>query len=107
MADRQAAAAAPRRHHGDGQEIGSALNGKAITKELLVAVLKRVEVTITAETAAKFVPFLGSAVAAGISLTAMRMLRNRHVEDGFAVARSLVETDKHQGRSIVGAQRKA
>lgn len=71
--------------------MGSALIAMAMPKELLIAVLKRVGVRITAKTAAKFVPLLGSAVAAGISFTAMRMLGNRHVEDCYAVARSLIE----------------
>ena len=75
---------------GAASRIGSSLVGKTITKELLIAVLKRVGVRITASTAAKFVPFLGSALAAGISFIAMRMLGNRHVEDCYAVARSLI-----------------
>ena len=79
---------------GTASRLGSALIGKAITKELLIAVLKRVGVRITAATAAKFIPFLGSAVAAGISFTAMRLLGNRHVEDCYTVARSLIEEER-------------
>ena len=66
--------------------ISSALVGKALSKELVVFLLKRIGVRIASRTAARFVPLLGSAVSAGLSFTAMRMLGNRHVDDCYAVA---------------------
>ncbi len=87
---------------GSATRLGSALIGKTMTKDLLVMVLKRVGVRITARTAAKFVPLLGSAVAAGISFTAMRMLGNSHVDDCYRVARMLIphEPPRVSGPSI-------
>ena len=68
--------------------VSSALVGKALTKELVVLLLKRIGVRIATKTAARFVPLLGSAVSAGVSFTAMRMLGNKHVDDCYAVARA-------------------
>ena len=62
--------------------------GKALTKEIVVLLLKRIGVRIATKTAARFVPLLGSAVSAGISFTAMRMLGNKHVDDCYEVARA-------------------
>ena len=73
---------------GSISRVSSALVGKALSKEIVVLLLKRVGVRIAAKTAARFVPLLGSAVSAGISFTAMRMLGNKHVDDCYAVARA-------------------
>lgn len=70
--------------------MSSALVGKALSKELVVLLLKRIGVRIATRTAARFVPLLGSAVSAGISFTAMRMLGNKHVDDCYAVARAAI-----------------
>ena len=71
--------------------VSSTLVGKALTKELLVVVLKRIGVRIAAKSAARIVPLLGSALSAGISFAAMRMVGNRHVDECYAVARLLVQ----------------
>jgi uncharacterized protein (DUF697 family) len=69
--------------------IGTSLIGKYMTKELLVLAFKRVGVRLASKQAAKFVPFLGSAIAAGISYGAMRMLGNAHIDDCYAVLKAL------------------
>ncbi|WP_297575445.1 DUF697 domain-containing protein [uncultured Deefgea sp.] len=61
--------------------LSSSLIGKYLSKELLLLAFKRVGVRLASKQAAKFVPFLGSAIAAGISYGAMRMLGNAHIED--------------------------
>ncbi|QZA80313.1 DUF697 domain-containing protein [Deefgea piscis] len=61
--------------------LSSSLIGKYLSKELLLLALKRVGVRLVSKQAAKFVPFLGSAIAAGISYGAMRMLGNAHIDD--------------------------
>ena len=66
--------------------VSSTLVGKALTKEIVVLLLKRIGVRIAAKSAARFVPLLGSAMSAGISFAAMRMLGNKHVDDCYAVA---------------------
>lgn len=67
--------------------LGSSLIGKWVTKELVMQLLKRVGIRVTTKTVAKFVPFLGQALAASISFGAMKMLGNAHVDDCYAVAR--------------------
>ncbi|MBM5571034.1 MULTISPECIES: DUF697 domain-containing protein [Deefgea] len=72
--------------------LGSTLVGKYMTKELLVLAFKRVGVRMASKQAAKFVPLLGSAIAAGISYGAMRMLGNAHIEDCYQVLKAM-QTD--------------
>ena len=57
---------------------GSKMAGKFITKKLIITLMnKRVS---------KFVPFVGSAVAGGISFTAMKVMGNSHIEDCYKIA---------------------
>ena len=70
--------------------VSSTLVGKALTKELVIAVLKRVGVRLATKSAAKFVPLLGSVVSAGISFAAMRMVGNKHVDECYEVARAAI-----------------
>lgn len=71
--------------------VGSQVVGKVVTAELIVTLLKRVGVRVTAKTAAKWVPVVGQAAAATISFGAMRLVGNRHVEDCYRVARRVLE----------------
>ena len=70
--------------------VGRTLVGKALSKELVVVLLKRVGVRVASKSAAKLVPLLGSVVSAGLSFAAMRMLGNRHVDDCYAVAKAAI-----------------
>lgn len=72
--------------------VGSQVVGKVVTAELIVTLLKRVGVRVTAKTAAKWVPVVGQAAAATISFGAMRLVGNRHVEDCYWVARRVLES---------------
>jgi uncharacterized protein (DUF2062 family) len=40
--------------------------------------------------AAKFVPFAGSALAAGLGFSAMKLAGNAHIEDCYRTARALI-----------------
>ena len=71
--------------------VGSQAIGKVVTAELVMNLLKRIGVRVTLKSAAKWVPFIGQAAAASISFGAMRMVGNRHVEDCFRVALSVLE----------------
>lgn len=87
--------------------IGSSLIGKYMTKELLVLAFKRVGVRLASKQAAKFVPFLGSALAAGISYGAMRMLGNAHIDDCYEVLKALQSEDRifeHETAAIDASQ---
>ena len=51
------------------------------------AVLKRIGVRLIGAQAAKLVPFLGQATAAGISFGAMKLAGDRHVDDCYETAK--------------------
>lgn len=75
--------------------MGSTLIGKYASKELVMLALKRVGVRMASKQAAKFVPLLGSAIAAGLSYGAMRWLGNAHVEDCYQVLKRAIEDQQH------------
>lgn len=81
--------------------LGSTFVGKWVTKELVVQLLKTMGVRVTTKSVAKFVPFLGQAVAASISFGAMKMLGNAHVEDCYKVAKkALLSLESNTPRVI-------
>ncbi|WP_229459281.1 hypothetical protein [Massilia cavernae] len=69
--------------------VGGMLVGKLVSRELLMAVFKRVGVKSAAKSAAKFVPFAGQVVAAGIGYAVFRHLGYQHVEACASVAKQL------------------
>ena len=73
---------------------GSKLAGKYITKKLIVMLLQKMGVRVAAKGVSRFVPFVGSAVAGGISYTAMKMMGNRHIEDCYQIALATLENDR-------------
>lgn len=71
--------------------VGSQLIGKAITKQLIMQLLKRVGIRMAAKQVAKWIPFAGSLAAGTVSFTAMKYLGNSHVDDCYAVAKRVHE----------------
>jgi uncharacterized protein (DUF697 family) len=71
--------------------IGSELIGKVITKKLVVTLLKKVGTKITVKQDAKYVPFVGQAVSAGISFAAMKYLGNSHADECYNVCKQIIE----------------
>ncbi len=71
--------------------IGSQLIGKVITKELVVLLLKKVGVRVAIKQVAKFIPFVGQAVSAGISFAAMKYLGNSHIEECYSVCKRVID----------------
>ena len=70
--------------------MGSGLIGKVITKQLILTVLKRVGIRVATKSVVKYIPFLGSAIAASISFGAMKLVGNSHVDDCYEVAKSAI-----------------
>ena len=68
-------------------EMGSKVAGKVITKEVVLYLLNRVGVTVTASTVTKYIPVVGQVAAAGLSFAAMKYIGDAHV----AECRKLVE----------------
>lgn len=71
--------------------LGSKLVGKLITKELVVAMLKKVGVRVAVKQVSKFIPFVGQAVSAGISFGAMKYLGNSHIDECYEVCKHVIE----------------
>jgi uncharacterized protein (DUF697 family) len=71
--------------------VGSELIGRVLKKEIVLKLLQKAGVRVTASTVSKVVPLVGSALAASLSFTAMKMLGDAHVEDCYRLARDLRE----------------
>lgn len=67
--------------------VGSLLVGRLVTREIVVRMLMKMGVRLTAAGVVKYVPLLGQALSASLSFGAMKLLGNRHVDDCYEVAR--------------------
>ena len=70
--------------------MGNNVIGRMVTRKLVVALLKRMGVRVATASVAKYVPFIGSAVAATISFGAMKLIGNGHIDDCYRTARELI-----------------
>jgi hypothetical protein len=68
------------------KKVGSDLVGRAVTKRLVMAALKKVAGRMAAKQVLKYVPFAGQAAAAALSVAAMMYLGNAHVDACYEVA---------------------
>lgn len=73
------------------KQIGGSMVGRAITKKLAVAALKKVGVQLSAKQVLKYVPFAGQAAAVALSVTAMMYLGNSHIETCYQVAKGAIK----------------
>lgn len=70
--------------------MGNNLIGRLVTRKLVVALLRRVGVRVASASVARFVPVIGSAIAASVGFGAMKLAGNAHVEDCYRAARALL-----------------
>jgi len=70
--------------------LGNNFIGRAVTKRLVIAVLRRMGVRVATASAARFVPLIGSAVAASISFGAMKLAGNAHIDDCYRTVRAVL-----------------
>ena len=81
--------------------LGNGLIGKWVTQQLVMQMLQRLGVRVATKSVAKFVPFLGQALAASISFGTMKLIGNAHVDDCYAVAKkALLAQNPEQVRVI-------
>ncbi|HDZ46575.1 MAG TPA: hypothetical protein ENI10_02105 [Halomonas sp.] len=80
---------------------GSKMAGKYITKKLIVALLSKMGVKVASKGVSKFVPFIGSAVAGGISFSAMKYMGSSHVEDCYQVAVTTLENERRKHEIVI------
>lgn len=70
--------------------MGNTLIGRTVSKRLVAALVRRVATRVATASVVKYVPLIGSAVAAGLSFGAMKLVGNAHVEDCYNTARALL-----------------
>ena len=70
---------------------GRTLVGRVITKELIVVVLKRVGVQMTARQAAKYVPIAGQVASAFLGFGAMMYIGASHVDECYRIAQAAID----------------
>ena len=69
------------------KKVCSDLAGRAITRQLAVAALKKVSVRLATKQVLKYIPFAGQAAAVALSVTAMMYLGNSHIDACYEIAR--------------------
>ena len=67
--------------------LGSAVIGRVVTERLVVSVMRRLGLRIATGAVSKFVPMVGTALAAGVSYSAMKLIGDRHISDCYETAR--------------------
>ena len=73
------------------KKVGSDLAGRAITRQLAVAALKKVSVRLATKQVLKYVPFAGQAAAVALSVTVMMYLGNSHIDACYEIARGSIK----------------
>ncbi|TPG12994.1 hypothetical protein [Sphingomonas oligophenolica] len=71
--------------------LGNNVIGRMVTRQMVVRLLKRFGVRLATASAAKYVPVLGSAVAATIGFGAMKLAGNAHIDDCYKTARAVID----------------
>ena len=77
--------------------MGNNVIGRMVTKRIVATVLRRVGARVATGSLAKYVPFVGSAVAATISFGAMKMVGNAHIEDCYKTALAMLPATGQAG----------
>lgn len=70
--------------------LGNNVIGRNVTKRLVTALLRRVGKRVATASVAKYVPIVGSGVAAAISFGAMKMVGKSHIDDCYRTAKCLL-----------------
>lgn len=68
------------------KKVGTDLVGRAVTRQLVVAALKKVGGRMAAKQVLKYIPFAGQAAAVALSVAAMMYLGNSHVDACYEIA---------------------
>ena len=70
---------------------GTRLVGQLVTRQLIISLLQKVGIRMTAKQTLKFIPFAGQAAAAAISGSAMLLIGHAHIEECYAIAKKALE----------------
>lgn len=69
---------------------GAEVVGRVVTKEMIIVIIKRIGMRVSAKQIAKYIPIIGQTCAASISATSMKIVGNSHVEDCYKIAKQVV-----------------
>lgn len=81
---------------------GSKMAGKYITRKLITVMFKKMAGRISAKSASKYVPFLGSAIAGGISFATMKYMGNSHIDDCYEIALATLTNEQLEPVALIG-----
>lgn len=70
--------------------IGNNVIGRTVTKRLATLLLRRVGMRVATASVAKYVPLVGSALAAAVGFGAMKLVGKSHIEDCYRTAKALL-----------------
>ena len=73
------------------KKVGSDLAGRAITRQLAMAALKKVSARMATKQVLKYIPFAGQAAAVALSVAAMMYLGNSHIDACYEIAKGTLE----------------
>ena len=83
------------------REAGAQIVGKAITKELIIAIIKKMGLRITIRQLTKYIPVIGQTASVAISVSAVLCIGNSHIRECHRIVRSMILAK--QGRSTFKA----
>ena len=66
--------------------VGGMVLGRLVTRELVLALLQKVGVRLTAQQAAKYVPVAGQAVSAALTFSGLKYVCEQHIRQCISVA---------------------
>lgn len=66
--------------------LGTSAIGRAVSREVIATILKKLAQRIATKQVSKFIPFAGQAVAASIAFGAVTLIGHAHIADCVAVA---------------------
>ena len=81
---------------------GSKMAGKYITRKLITLMFKKMADRISAKSASSYVPFLGSAIAGGISFATMKYMGNSHIDDCYEIALATLTNEQLEPVALIG-----
>ncbi len=70
--------------------LGNNVIGRMVTRKLAVGLLRRMGLRVASASVARYVPVVGSLIAASVGFGAMKLAGNAHVEDCYRTARALL-----------------
>lgn len=83
------------------KKTGAQIVGKAITKELIVALIKKMGFRITIRQLAKYIPIVGQTASVAISVSAVLYVGNNHIRECHRIVKNTIFAK--QGKSTFKA----